>query len=172
MSAELIKSCSMDNKRSLSCSYDEIENKLWILVTFTSYTAVPNTVAAKYIISYIPKLVLHLSSETTQHFQLTTYTSWEQLTQLSVRFLTNIWYSFHFTFSHRVYIFLSVYIYYSCFHLFFSEMGLCSVFRYYYFYSYYILCLYVVDSQWVQSIYEVAFAYCFLQTSRIIGVYT
>ena len=122
----------MDNKRSLSCSYDEIENMLWFLITFTSYTAVPNTVAAKYIISYIPKLVLHLSSETTQHFQLTTYTSWEQLTQLSVRFLTNIWYSFHFTFSHRVYIFLSVYIYYSCFHLFFSEMGLCSVFRYYY----------------------------------------
>ena len=37
-------------------------------------------------------------------------------------------------------------------------------------YSYYILCLYVVDSQWVQSIYEVAFAYCFLQMHLDIGL--
>ena len=136
----------MDNKRSFFGSYDEIENMLWILATFTSYTAVPNTVTAKYIIKYIPKLVLHLSSETTQHFQLTTYTSWESWTQLSVRFLTNIWYSFRFTFAYyRVFVYLFIFIY-SCFY--FSEMGLCSVFRFYYLFPF----CFVVDSQWVQSI--------------------
>ena len=129
-------------------------------------TAVPNSVAAKYIIT---------KTSFTSFFRNNTTFSVDTLLFLGADSAECTIFDKHMILL-PFYIFSTgIYIFYLCIfiiHVSIYFFGDGFVPRFSIFLLFIPITLFIVDSQWVQSIYEVAFAYCFLQTSRIIGVYT